>query len=212
MNGITASGRGTTEDGAKMPILPRPSRSVSGSALRVAPPARGASAAVAPRVAPLPAQALRILVAGVDKDERSAVEAAVRQGLGSRAASGPWSVSVVQLAGKWSVTVDGGGLRSASAMTDRGSLANAIHALVGGDLEGPAGGPATPRPADVPRGEARDRHACDSCGRGMVVVYESQPDEPRELAPVACPHCWAIGHVEVGAWAATGRDYRSEKA
>jgi hypothetical protein len=148
----------------------------------------------------------------VDKDERGAVEAAVRQGLGPRAASGPWSVSVVQLAGKWSVTVDGGGLRSASAMTDRGSLADAIQALVGGDLEGAAGIPGAPRPADAPRVEARDRHTCACCGQGMQVVYEAQADEPKELAPVACPHCWAIGHVEVGAWAAAGREYRSEKA
>jgi hypothetical protein len=151
-------------------------------------------------------------VAGVDKDERGAVEATVKQGLGSRAASGPWSVSVVQLAGKWSVTVDGGGLRSASVMADRASLADAIRSLVETGGEGPTGAQAAPRLGDVPLVEARDRHACASCGRGMLVVYESQPDEPKELAPVACPHCWAIGHVEVGAWAATGRDYRSEKA
>jgi len=145
----------------------------------------------------------------VDKDERGAVEAAVRQGLGS-ADSGSWSVSVVQLAGKWSVTLDGGGLRSASVMTDRGALAEAIRSLVERGREGAAG--AAPGLADPPRAEVRDRHICAGCGRGILVVYESQPDEPKELAPLACPHCWAIGHVEVGAWAATGRDYRSEKA
>jgi hypothetical protein len=203
VNGITATGRGPAEDVPEMAIQPRPSRGAPGSALRSTPPAAG------PRAAPVPAQGLQILVAGVDKDERGAVEAAVRRGLGSWAASGPWSVSVVQLAGRWSVTVDGGGFRSASAMADRGSLAEAIHALVGADREG------TGRPearADAPPTEARDRHSCERCGQGLLVVYESQPDEPKELAPVACPHCWAISHVEVGAWAAAGREYRSEKA
>ncbi|HEX9189396.1 MAG TPA: hypothetical protein VGB87_20130 [Vicinamibacteria bacterium] len=174
-------------------------------------------------------------MAGVDKDERGAVEAAVRQGLGARAADGPWSVSVVQLAGKWSVTLDGGGLRSASAVAERAALADAIRSLVGegrssssldaaptippspgppprvSTAAAPAGGPL---PAAAPRvaSEVRARHECGQCGRDLVVVYEACPDEPLDLAPVACPHCWAIGQVEVGAWAAAGRDYRSEKA
>lgn len=207
MNQITAKMAGAEEDVPKMPTMrPRPSRGAPGRALHSPRPA------FPPRAAPVPAQALRILVAGVDKDERGAVEAAVREGLGSRAASGSWSVSIVQLAGKWSVTLDGGGLRSASAMADRGSLADAVRALVEGGREGSAGVGAGPRLADAPRAEVRNRHICESCGRELLVVYESQPDEPKELAPVACPHCWAIGHVEVGAWAASGRDYRSEKA
>jgi hypothetical protein len=45
-----------------------------------------------------------------------------------------------------------------------------------------------------------------------VVVYERMPEEPKELAPIACPHCWRIDHIEIGEWAAAGRDYRSEKA
>jgi hypothetical protein len=165
-------------------------------------------------------------VAGVDKDERGAVEAAVRQGLGARAADGPWSVSVVQLAGKWSVTLDGGGLRSASAVAERAALADAIRSLVGdggpASSEGaapavvpsPAAPSRAPGPAVAPRaeGEVRDRHECERCGRSLLVVYEARADEATELAPVACPHCWAIGQVEVGAWAAAGRDYRSEKA
>lgn len=152
-------------------------------------------------------------MAGVDKDERGEIEAAVRQGVGSRAASEPWSVSVVQLAGKWSVTVDGGGLGSASAMADRESLADAIRGLVGGGaaVVGPSAGAAGRVVATSPS-EVRDRHSCERCGQGMLVVYEAQPDEPKEVAPVACPHCWTIGHFEVGAWAAAGREYRCEKA
>jgi len=92
-------------------------------------------------------------------------------------------------------------------MTDQGSLADAIRELVEGSavVAGSSAGPASPA-------EERDRHVCESCGQGLLVVYDAQPDEPKVLAPVACPHCWAIGHVEVGAWAAAGREYRSEKA
>jgi len=145
----------------------------------------------------------------VDKDERGAVEAAVRRGLGSRVAAGAWSISVVHLAGKWSVTVDGGGLGSASVMTDRGSLAEAIRRLVEG---GGAGAVPPATASDAPPIEVRDRHVCEKCGRGVLVVYETRRGEPKEVAPVACPHCWAIGHVEVAAWAAAGHEYRCEKA
>lgn len=184
-------------------MQPRPSRGASGSAPRSTPPVAG------PRATPRPSAPLRILLAGVDKDDRGAVEDAVRQGLGSRAASEPWSVSVVQMAGKLSLTIDGGGLQGASLVTDRLSLAEAIRTLVGSD-RGPGAESAAPSPG--PRTEVRDRHTCERCGKGLLVVYEAEPDEPRELAPVACPHCWTIGHVGVGAWAAGGKDYRSEKA
>jgi len=189
---------------------PRPSRGASGSALRLTPPIRTTPPVVRARPAPLPTPALRILLAGVDKDDRGAVEAAVRQGLGPRAATEPWSVSVVHMAGKLSVTVDGGGLRSASVMADRASLADAVRSLV--DRGGGAATLSSAAAESVPSAEVRNRHVCKRCGQGVVVVYEGRADEPKELAPVACPHCWTIGHVEVGAWAAAGRDYRAERA
>lgn len=155
------------------------------------------------------------MVAGVDKDERGAVEASVRRALGSDAEPGPWSISVVSLAGKWSVTLDGpdGRLRGVSFVADRARLADAIREAIRGD-----DGPVAPRgastsvaPAPSPT-EAREAHVCEHCGGAVLVVYERQPEEPSELAPLACPHCWKIGHVTVGAWAAAGRDYRAEKA
>lgn len=171
--------------------------------------------AVRPTAAPAPTPGLKILVAGVDKDSKGAVEAAVRQGLGPRAASGPWSVSVVSLAGKWSVTLDGPDdrLRGVSFMADQHRLAAAIHEVVdGGPAAVGASSPPAAAAAATGRSQVRDRHACEHCGKAVLVVYESQPDEPRVQAPLACPHCWSVGHVAIGAWAAAGGDYRSEKA
>jgi hypothetical protein len=45
-----------------------------------------------------------------------------------------------------------------------------------------------------------------------MVVDDAQPGEPMETAPVACPHCWAVNRVSIGAEAALTRDYRAEKA
>jgi hypothetical protein len=152
------------------------------------------------------------MVAGVDKDTRGAVEASVREALEPRAGSGPWSVSVVSLAGKWSVTLDGDRLRGASFVVDQGRLVDAIREAVDSGCQTTAHVPTAPDAAVLSPTEARDQHLCEHCGRAVLVVYEQQPGEPKELAPLACPHCWRIGHVPVGVWAAAGRDYRAEKA
>jgi hypothetical protein len=159
------------------------------------------------------------MVAGVDKDARGAVEASVRRALGPQADVGPWSISVVSMAGKWSVTLDGPDerLRSVSFVADQSRLTDAIREAIGGNggAIGGNGGAATGSPAfqaaALSPTEARDRHACEHCGKAVLVVYEQRPGEPKELAALACPHCWRIGHVEVGAWAAAGREYRAEK-
>jgi DNA-directed RNA polymerase subunit RPC12/RpoP len=141
------------------------------------------------------------------------VEATVRGALGARASSGPWSVSVVSFGDKWSVTLDGPGdqLRGLSFVTDPSQLKDAIRGAIGEDREGAAPG-AAPAATPPPSTEARDSHVCGHCGRTVVVVYERMAEEAKELAPIACPHCWKIDHIEIGAWAAAGRDYRSEKA
>ncbi len=154
------------------------------------------------------------MVAGFDKDARGAVEAAVRQALGPRAAAGPWSISVVSLAGKCSVTLDGPGdrLRGMSFIADESRLADSIREAIDGGQGAAAHGPATPGAVAEPPTQARDEHVCEHCGKTVLVVYECLPEEEKELAPLACPHCWKIGHVEVGVWAAIGREYRAEKA
>jgi hypothetical protein len=157
--------------------------------------------------------ALKILVAGTDKDARAVVEMAVRQALAQRAASEDWTVSLVRVAGQWSVTLNGPGerFRNLSFGTDERRLSDAISEVLGGGAGAPGLAAAAARPSP-PLATSDDRHVCGDCQQAFVVVYESQPGEARVLASVACPHCWKINHVEVGAWAATGRDYRAEKA
>jgi hypothetical protein len=159
---------------------------------------------------------LKILAAGIPRDERGVVEAAVRQALRSHVASEPWTVSLVKLAGKWSVTLNGPGerFRNLSFTAEETRLGPAIREMLDAGRPGPtSGGPTMAEaPAAAPSGEVREGHTCPACRRAVVVVYEAHPGESKVPAPLACPHCWQISHVEVGAWAASGRDYRAEKA
>ena len=52
---------------------------------------------------------------------------------------------------------------------------------------------------------------CIVCGRQYVLIYDSEPGEPLEEAPVACPHCWQIDRVQVARSVSFGQDYRAEK-
>lgn len=172
------------------------------------------------------------------------LESRVKQALGSHAAEGPWSISLVKLGAKWSVTLNGPGERfkSLSFTSDDARLQDAIRDAVGGGRTaeaspgtggaGTAPGPlsrrsgtagAVPTPSTVRTaaattpsaarsGEARESHVCPQCRKPVIVVYETQAGEAKVSAPLACPYCWHVSHVEVGSWAATGGDYRAEKA
>jgi hypothetical protein len=125
---------------------------------------------------------------------------------------------VVKLAGRWSVTLDAPAarIRGLSVAAPQGRLAEAIHQALGGAPGAAAARPAVappaasraPAPASDPGGPPR----CDKCGGRFVVVYDTSPGEDLETAPVACPHCWAVNRVLIGAEAALTRDYRAEKA
>jgi hypothetical protein len=169
---------------------------------------------------------LKLLLAGVDSDTRGLVESAVRHALGSRAVSESWTVSLVRIGDKWSVTLDGPEprFRNLSFSTAQDRLSSAIREAIGapGALgAGPAG--ASPGAAShaatsavahatSAAGEARVRHECERCQQPFSVVYESRPNEGKVLAAVACPHCWELNHLEIGAWAAAGKDFRAEKS
>jgi hypothetical protein len=67
-------------------------------------------------------------------------------------------------------------------------------------------------PIEAHKNSARDRHSCEACQKAFVVTFEAQPGEARVLTAVACPYCWHINRVEIGAWAASGHDFQAEKA
>jgi hypothetical protein len=67
-------------------------------------------------------------------------------------------------------------------------------------------------PAPVHPANQDDCWTCMDCGGAFRVLYEHHPGEAMVMAAVACPHCWKLNHIEIGSWAAEGRDYRAEKA
>jgi len=156
--------------------------------------------------AKLASMGLKLLCAGCSKDERAQAEAAVRQALGRKAEDGAWTVSLVRITGRWSVTLDGPafGVRALTLVAPEGRLREAI-------VE------ALQKPAAPPTGQAggAERRApgqCEKCRGRFVVIYEARPEEAEESVAVACPHCWHVNHVLVGETAAEARDYRAEKA
>jgi hypothetical protein len=163
---------------------------------------------------------LKILCAGASKEERQAVEAEVAAGLGMRARNDPWTVSLVKIGDRWSVTLEGPDRnRGATFMAPSGRIRQSIaEALERGPSPAAASTPerrsgaARPASSSVagPRGERRDRHECSKCRNAYVIVYETEAGEPTEAVPVACPRCWQIDHVAVAQSAGINSDYRVE--
>jgi hypothetical protein len=171
---------------------------------------------------------VKILVAGVDKDARTAVEATVRQAFTLRDPAESWSVSLVRMGGVWSVTLSGPGelFKNVSFSVEQHRLGDSLREALQKDRQtaapgaAPAASPAPPSATPAPSyaapaaapGRIVNRLVCIKCQQGVVVSYDGDPNEPKQRAPVACPHCWTVNHVEVGAWAASGGDYFAAKA
>ena len=172
---------------------------------------------------------LKILCAGCSKQEREAVEVEVAAALGSRARSDPWTVSLVKIGDRWSVTLEGPdratrGTHFMAAETDlRHSIASALTQGAPPPAASPAAAatgrpvPGAGRPAPAARpavtggpGERRDRHSCSKCLKWYVIIYDAEAGEPTETVPVACPRCWQIDHVAVAQSAGINSDYHVE--
>jgi hypothetical protein len=168
---------------------------------------------------------LKILCAGCSQEEREQAESDVRRALGARADGAAWTVSLVKVQNRWSVTMAHPPAATITCIAPEGRLAEAIRDLLGGGGPAPsapaAGKAPAPgkAPAAPPRGGAAPRrggratqHQCDSCRETFVVRYESSaPDESEETVPVACPYCWHRNYVLVAESAAESRDYTAEK-
>jgi DNA-directed RNA polymerase subunit RPC12/RpoP len=167
---------------------------------------------------------LKLLCAGCSQEEREQAEADVRRALGARADGAVWTVSLVKVAGQWSVTLAHPPAATITCVAPVGRLADSIRDLLGGGGPPAPGRPAAPAAAAPGRGASPTRapapgrgtaraaqHTCDSCRAPFVVRYESGPDEAEETVPVACPHCWHRNHVLVAESAAESREYTAEK-
>jgi hypothetical protein len=90
---------------------------------------------------------LKVMCAGCSAEERERAESDVRRALGARATGGDtWIVSVINLQSRWSVTLDGPGIRALNCTAPPGRLAEAIQEA----LQAPAGAPAAAAPAAAP--------------------------------------------------------------
>jgi hypothetical protein len=158
---------------------------------------------------------LKILCAGCSSEERAAVEAGVRAELGERARRDPWTVSLVKFGTGWSVTLDGPTVkgRRTSFMVPGPAGPEAVASAVRSAADPNAASVAVAAPGrpSAPAEGRKDAHTCGSCGKQFVLLYESEPGEPLDDSPVACPHCWQMNRVPVARSAAIGHDYRADK-
>jgi DNA-directed RNA polymerase subunit RPC12/RpoP len=161
--------------------------------------------------------ALKILCAGGSKEEKEAVETAVRAGIGARPEKEAWTISLVKVGRQWSVTLDGPEKSSprSTFIAAEGGLRQTISETMAGRRTGGAGGraalPTVGAPVGRAVGERRNTYKCQTCGKGFVVSYEAEEGEGEQTVPAACPHCWEIENVKVGITAAVNNDYRVEK-
>ena len=184
---------------------------------------------------------LKVMCAGCSVEERERAEADVRRALGARAAgSETWTVSVINLQSRWSITLDGPGTRALNCTAQPGRLAEAIQEALQAKTAAsppaaptpvtPHAAPAPARPAAPPTptaggsapsgarsaispasGPRRDRHECHQCHHRFGVMFEAVAGEREHMTPVACPHCWHMNHVLVGETAADTSDFRAAK-
>lgn len=174
---------------------------------------------------------LKVLCAGCSSEERERAESDVRRALGTRTDAAQWTVSLVKVAGRWSVTLARPSAGTLTCVAPEGRLAEAIRDALGGPPgrgptpetpSAPAARPAPSAPARSAMGAGRgasgtrgpqtSRHTCMSCREAFVVICDAAPDEAEETVAVACPHCWHRNYVLVPESAAETRDFTAEKA
>ena len=157
--------------------------------------------------------ALKLLIAGCSSDERDTVASIAKSVLAGRPDPEIWNVSMVKVANQWSVTIDGPEPRykglSFVAPTERlgGELRNELQRASKN-----GGGAPAPAKRAGPADERKERHDCQECASAFEVIYQAHPDEPIELAPVACPHCWHVNQVPIAEGAGVTGDYRAQVA
>lgn len=161
---------------------------------------------------------LKVLCAGCGPEERDRAESDVRRALGPRVEGGSWTVSLVKVQRRWSVTLTHPPGAVVTCVAAEGGLADAIQQALGG-AAGPAvrssSSPAAQPPSVTTTqrpGQRASRHVCGACQAAFVVRYEAAPDEAEETVAVACPHCWHRNYVLMAESAAETKEFTAEKA
>ena len=127
------------------------------------------------------------MCAGCSKDEREQAESDVRKALGARAdSSDTWIVSVVQVQGRWSVTLDGPAIRALTITAPPGHLRESIHDALAAKTAAPAA--ATPPPMPAPLGAAATAPAPPTAAAAAApVAPAARPTPAARAAPAAAP-------------------------
>jgi hypothetical protein len=158
---------------------------------------------------------LNIMIAGCAKEEKDGVGSSVKQAFAERPKDERWNVSLVKIANRWSVEIDGPeprykGLSLVSPPEDlTGALRRAIKAASAGFGASPSS-PGTVGAGPQAEGERKDRHSCEGCSGAFEVVYVAADGEAKENYPVACPQCWHVNHVPIASGAGANGDYRAQ--
>lgn len=141
---------------------------------------------------------LKILCAGCAPDERTRAEAEVDAAMATLAAADDWTVSLVKMGARWSVTIDGpeDGPRGVTLSTQQGAIGDAIREALGA-------APGGPTPTSL-----EDQHTCPRCYRPLTLSYEALPEEPRLETRLTCPRCWTVMRLPVAQAASRGRHFK----
>ncbi len=155
---------------------------------------------------------LKIMIAGCAKEEKDEVGSSVKKAFADRPKDEPWSVSVVKIAGQWSVEINGPEARykGLSLVAPLGDLAGSLRQAISGAGNHGAAPSAAPAGAGLPGDEKKDRYDCEGCSAAFEVIYSAAPGERQEVCPVACPHCWHVNHVPIAEGAGATGDYRAQ--
>ena len=126
---------------------------------------------------------LKVMCAGCSAEERERAESDVRRALGARAAGGEtWLVSVINLQSRWSVTLDGPGIRALNCAAAPGRLAEAIQEALARTGGPPA---AAAAPGAAPAASPGLPVAAPAPNRPVAVPVAAPPAPSR--APAAAP-------------------------
>ena len=137
---------------------------------------------------------LKVMCAGCSAEERERAESDVRRALGARAAgSETWIVSVINLQSRWSVTLDGPGIRALNCTAPPGRLVEAIQEALQPrtgappPAASPSASPGLPVAGREPDVRPAGRAAPAAAPAAATAPSRAAPAAPPRSAPLPTP-------------------------